>query len=90
MTPKLLYLTSSTGALVKVSLTGATTFTRTARSAKGGLALGDTAIVIGQKNAAGVVVATSVIATQKGVTATRGGFGGGATGAVTGGAGAGG
>jgi hypothetical protein len=76
VTKKLLYLTSSTGALVKISLTSKTTYTRTSSSPKGGLALGDTAIVIGTKNAAGVVVATSVIATQKGVTATRGGFGG--------------
>jgi hypothetical protein len=77
VTKKLLYLTSSTGALVKIQLTSATTFTRTAKSPAGGLAVGDTAIVIGAKNAAGTVVATSVIATQKGVTATRGGFGGG-------------
>ena len=77
VTAKTLYLTTSTGALVKVRLTAATTFTRTAKSPKGGLALGDTAIVIGSKNASGVLVARSVIATQKGVTATRGGFGGG-------------
>jgi hypothetical protein len=77
VTAKTLYLTTSTGALVKVRLTGATTFTRTGKSPKGGLALGDTAIVIGSKNASGVLVARSVIATQKGVTATRGGFGGG-------------
>jgi hypothetical protein len=76
---KTLYLTSSTGTLIKVQLTAKTTFTRTASSAKGGLALGDTAIVRGTKNAAGVLVATSVIATQKGVTSTfgaAGGFGG--------------
>jgi hypothetical protein len=89
VTPKLLYLTSSTGALVKVSLTKTTTYTRTSNTPKGGLALGDTAIVIGAKNAAGVVVATSVIATQKGVTATRG-FGGGGGGFGGGGATAGG
>jgi hypothetical protein len=77
VTKKVLYLTSSTGALVKIGLTGATTFTRTSKTGKGGIALGDTAIVIGAKNASGLIVATSVIATQKGVTATRGGFGGG-------------
>ena len=73
---------------MKVRLTKATTYTRTARSPKGGLALGDTAIVIGSKNASGVLVATSVIATQKGVygDARRlggglgGGFGGGTAG----------
>ena len=73
---KLLYLTSSTGALVKIQLTPTTTFTRTAASPTGGLALGDTAIVRGAKNAKGVLVATSVIATAKGVTSTGGGFGG--------------
>ena len=86
---KLLYLTSSTGALVKVQLTPTTTFTRTAASPTGGLALGDTAIVRGAKNAKGVLVATSVIATAKGVTSTGGfgGFGGfgGGTGAPAGG-----
>jgi hypothetical protein len=92
VTKTLLYLTSSTGALVKISLTPKTTFTRTSSTPKGGLALGDTAIVIGAKNAAGTVVATSVIATQKGVTATRGGFGGGGFGGggATGGGAAGG
>jgi hypothetical protein len=91
VTPKLLYLTSSTGALVKIQLTAKTTFTRTSKTAKGGLALGDTAIVIGAKNSAGTVVATSVIATQKGVTATtRRGFGGGGGAGATGGGGFGG
>jgi hypothetical protein len=85
VTKRVLYLTSSTGALVKIGLTGATTFTRTSKTGKGGLALGDTAIVIGAKNAAGLIVATSVIATQKGVTATRGGFGGFGRGAAAGG-----
>jgi hypothetical protein len=80
---KTLYLTSSTGKLIKVELTAKTTFTRTASSAKGGLALGDTAVVQGTKNTAGVLVATSVVATQKGVTSSfgaAGGFGGGTAG----------
>jgi hypothetical protein len=76
VTAKTLYLTSSAGNLVKVKLTAKTTFTRTARSATGGLKLGDTAIVRGTKNAAGTVVATSVIATAKGVTTTFGAPGG--------------
>jgi hypothetical protein len=87
VTPKILYLTSATGALVKIALTKTTTFTRTSSTPTGGLKIGDTAIVIGAKNAAGVVVATSVIATQKGVTATRGGFGGFGGGGATAGAG---
>jgi hypothetical protein len=90
VTPKLLYLTSSTGSLIKVKLTAKTTFTRTAASPKGGLSLGDTAIVRGAKNSSGVLVATAVIATAKGVTSTFGGGGfgggfGGGTGAQAGG-----
>jgi hypothetical protein len=77
VTSKLLYLTSSSGALVKVKLTSATTFTRTAKSPNGGLRLGDSAVVQGAKNASGVLVATSVIATAKGVTSAFGGGGGG-------------
>lgn len=77
VTSKLLYLTSSTGALVKVKLTSATTFTRTAKSPTGGIRLGDSAVVQGAKNASGVLVATSVIATAKGVTSAFGGGGGG-------------
>jgi hypothetical protein len=77
VTSKLLYLTSSTGALVKVKLTSATTFTRTAKSPTGGIRLGDSAVVQGAKNASGVLVATSVIATAKGVTSAFGGGSGG-------------
>ena len=73
---KTLYLTSSSGAIVKVKLTAKTTYTRTAKSASTGLKPGDTAIVQGAKNTAGTVVATSVTATAKGVTGTTGGFGG--------------
>jgi hypothetical protein len=87
VTSKLLYLTSSTGALVKVKLTSATTFTRTAKSPTGGIRLGDTAVVQGAKNASGVLVATSVIATAKGVTSAFGGGGGGGGGFGGGGAG---
>jgi hypothetical protein len=81
---KTLYLTSSSGAIIKVKLTGKTTYTRTAKSASTGLKPGDTAIVQGAKNAAGVVVATSISATAKGVRSTTGGFPGGLGGAPTG------
>jgi hypothetical protein len=88
ITSRLLYLTSSTGALVKIKLTAATTFTRTAKSPTGGIRLGDTAIVRGAKNSSGVLAATSVIATAKGVASAfgggGGGFGGGATGTPAG------
>jgi hypothetical protein len=69
VTPKLLYLTTSAGTLVKVKLTAKTTFTRTAAKATGGLAIGDTATVIGA-TANGTVTASSVIATAKGVSST--------------------
>jgi hypothetical protein len=71
---KTLYLTSSSGAIVKATLTGSTTYSRNARATKASLEPGDTAIVEGTKNSAGVVVATSVSATAKGVTSTAGGF----------------
>jgi hypothetical protein len=74
---KKLYLTSSSGAIINVRLTGTTTYTRTAKSASTGLKPGDTAIVQGTKDAAGVVVATSVTATAKGVRSTAGNFPGG-------------
>jgi hypothetical protein len=74
---KTLYLTSSSGAIVKATLTGSTTYSRNAKATKASLKPGDTAIVEGAKNSAGVVVATSVSATAKGVTSTAGGFPGG-------------
>jgi hypothetical protein len=74
---KTLYLTSSSGAIVKATLTGSTTYSRNAKATKASLKPGDTAIVQGAKNSAGVVVATSVAATAKGVTSTAGGFPGG-------------
>jgi hypothetical protein len=82
---KTLYLTSSSGAIVKATLTGSTTYSRNAKATKSSLKPGDTAIVQGAKNSAGVVVATSVSAIAKGVTSTAGGFGG-FGGAGTGGA----
>jgi hypothetical protein len=71
---KKLYLTSSSGAIINVKLTGKTTYTRTAKSASTGLKPGDTAIVQGAKNTAGTVVATSVTATAKGVRSATGSF----------------
>ena len=74
-----LYLTSSTGAIVKVKLSAGTKYTRTAKASKTSLKPGDTAIVHGAKKAAGATVATSVAATAKGVavaeTVFPGGFG---------------
>jgi hypothetical protein len=81
---KALYLTSSSGAIIKVKLTAKTTYTRTAKSASTGLKPGDTAIVQGTKNTAGLVVATSVTATAKGIRSATGSFPGGLGGAPTG------
>jgi hypothetical protein len=74
---KTLYLTSTSGAIVKATLTGSTTYSRNAKATKASLKPGDMAIVQGAKNSAGVVVATSVAATAKGLTSTAGGFPGG-------------
>jgi hypothetical protein len=74
---KTLYLTSSSGAIVKATLTGSTTYSRNAKATKASIKPGDTAIVQGATNSAGVVVATAVSATAKGVTTTAGGFPGG-------------
>ena len=82
---KTLYLTSSSGAIVKATLTGSTTYSRNAKATKASLKPGDTAIIQGAKNSAGVLVATSVSATAKGVASTAGGFPGGFGGAGTGG-----
>jgi hypothetical protein len=67
-----LYLTSASGAIVKVKLTPATTYTRNAKSTKTALKPGDTAIVQGT-TAKGVTTARSVAATAQGVT-SFGGF----------------
>jgi hypothetical protein len=72
-----LYLTSSSGAIVKATLTGSTTYSRNAKATKASLKPGDTAILQGATNSVGVVVATSVSATAKGVTSTAGGLPGG-------------
>ncbi len=81
-----LWLTSSTGALIKVKLSGATTVTRNANSSKAKLMPGDTVIVRGSTTK-GVVAASSVAATAKGVSSGfgAGGFGGLGGGNTTGG-----
>ncbi|MDP9259625.1 MAG: hypothetical protein M3Q31_24165, partial [Actinomycetota bacterium] len=74
---KTLYLTSPSGAIVKATLTGSTTYSRNAKVTKASLKPGDTAIVQGAKNSAGVVVATSISATAKRVPSTAAGLPGG-------------
>ncbi len=72
-----LYVTNSSGDLVKVTVGPAATVTRNAKSSLGALQVGDTVIVEGTKASNGSVSATSVSATAAGVTTGRfGGFGG--------------
>jgi hypothetical protein len=70
-----LWVTTSTGSLVKVKLTTATTVTRNAASTKQSLRPGDTVVVQGATAKNGTVSASSVAATAKGVS-SGGGFGG--------------
>ena len=74
---KTLYVLSSTGSLVKVTLGPSTTITRNAKAPASGLRPGDTVIVQGSTAGNGNVTASSVSATAPGVSAGGGGFGGG-------------
>jgi hypothetical protein len=67
------WVTTSTGGLVKVTIGKSTTVTRTAVGNTKGLQLGDSVVVIGSKKN-GAVAATIVRATQKGLS-TSSGFG---------------
>ena len=80
-----LYVSSSTGSVVKVTLTKSTTITRNADAAAADLRPGDTVSVQGATGSSGVVTATSVSATAPGVSSGFGGFarfGSGAAGAT--------
>ncbi|HTT86063.1 MAG TPA: DUF5666 domain-containing protein [Acidimicrobiales bacterium] len=70
-----LYVTNSSGDLVKVTVSPTTPVDRNAKSSLGALQVGDTVVVRGTKQGNGSVSATSVSATASGVTA-GGGFGG--------------
>ncbi|HVA52405.1 MAG TPA: DUF5666 domain-containing protein [Acidimicrobiales bacterium] len=73
-----LYILSSTGALVKVTLSKSTTITRNADTTPAGLRPGDTVTVQGATSANGNLAATSISTTAPGVSSsTGGGFGGG-------------
>jgi hypothetical protein len=71
-----LYITTSSGSLVAVKVTSATTIDRNASTTLSGLKPGDTVTVQGTKEKNGSVAASSVSDTAKGVTSS--GFGGGA------------
>jgi hypothetical protein len=83
------YVTNSSGNLVKVTVSSTTTVDRNAASSISGLKPGDTVTVQGPTEKNGSVSAASISATAKGVTVTGGGgfggFGGGGGGAAAGG-----
>ena len=66
---------TSTGSIVKVTLTKSTTVTRNADAAAIDLRPGDTVTVQGATGSSGAVTATSVSATAPGVSSGFGGFG---------------
>jgi hypothetical protein len=82
-----LTLTETSGTKVTVKITSSTTVSRTGLGAAGSPKVGDSAVVIGTAGSGGAITATRVTLTQQGVTATRGGFGGGFGGTGTTGAG---
>jgi hypothetical protein len=67
---KALYITSSSGSLVKVTLGPSATVTRNATSSLADLKIGDTVIVEGVKTKSGAVTASSISATAAGVTSS--------------------
>lgn len=67
-----LYITNSSGALVKVVLNSSTKLTRTSTAKSAQLSLGDTVVIQGTTAKNGTVSATSVAATQAGTTAAGG------------------
>jgi hypothetical protein len=76
----ILYVTDSTGALIKVVVSPSVPVTRTAKSRLTGLQTGDTVVVQGTKASNRQVTATSVRATGQGVTTGAGGGAGGFSG----------
>jgi Domain of unknown function (DUF5666) len=70
-----LYVTESNGSLVKVTLSSSATVTRNAKSSLSSLKPGDTVTVQGTTPKDGSMTASSVSATEAGVTSTAGGGG---------------
>jgi hypothetical protein len=65
----ILYVTTASGSIEKVVYSKSTTVTRNAKSSVPALVPGDTVVVQGTKESNGSVSATSIAATQAGVTA---------------------
>ncbi len=76
-----LYVTDSSGSLVKVSLSSSTTVSRNAKASLSALKPGDSVVVSGVKTSNGQMTASSIAATQAGVSSgfPSGGIGGGGT-----------
>jgi hypothetical protein len=85
---KTLYVTSTSGSLVKVTLAPSTVITRNTKSSLANLKVGDSVVVSGVKSGNGQLTASSISATAAGVS--RGGGLAGLFGAGRGGSGAGG
>ncbi len=83
---KTLYVTSTSGSLVKVTLAPSTAITRNSKSTLSNLKVGDSVVVSGVKAGNGQLTASSISATAAGVSAGGGlaGLfgGGGGTGAT--------
>jgi len=81
-----LYITDSSGILVKVTISPSTQITRTSTSSLSGLQTGDTVVVAGSQGSGGSIDATTVRASAAGTpTAGPGGGGGGFFGGSSGG-----
>lgn len=74
-----LYVTDSSGSLVKVTLSSSTSVSRNAKASLSALRPGDSVIVSGVKTSKGQMTASSISATQAGISSglPSGGFGGG-------------
>lgn len=68
-----LYVTTSTGKLVKVAIGSSTTITENAKTTLSGLKAGDSVVVTGSTAKNGTVTARSVAATQQGLSPAAGG-----------------
>lgn len=70
-----LYVTDSTGNLIKVQVGSSATVTRTSSTPLSGLQVGDNVVVVGSKGSNGTVSATTVRATPAGTASGTGGAG---------------
>jgi hypothetical protein len=67
-----LYVTSTSGSLIKVTLASSTSLTRNAKTSLSGLKVGDSVVVSGVKTGNGQMTASSISATAAGVSSGGG------------------